>query len=274
VSTNDNQTLSLKTKDNIRPLDRKADPIALAGGASGVIVMITALLLLPIIAKAGADREENDDASEAFEYIEARLLKFGEEKDDTKLPDRIVPAMPTAPDEILPLDANENKPPPPKKKPEQQKQPDAVSDDKLREVFDKARAFAEIQDDYIPEGHLDGVPDGEVTDRALASMGATYGRRLKRLFLDRWIVPTLLSKSQLDSLKVKVNIKIDADMMIVGIRFLKKSGNAMFDDSVKNAIDRVRADIKTLPAPPEAIAPKIFGAGINLTFNGKEAVYK
>jgi len=257
-----------------KPLVRGADPVALVGGAGAVIIALVAMLLLPMISEARQKEDTLKVDSPPFEYIEARLLKFGEVKDDTKLPDRIVPALPTAPGEVLSLDMDENKPEPKIEDDKPARQADAVTDDKLREVFDKARAFAEIQDDYIPEGHPDGVPDGDVTDPALASLGATYGHRIKRFFLDRWIVPTLLSEGELANLKVKVNIKVDIEVVIVSVTFLRKSGNRMFDDSVQNAIDRVGKEVRNLPTPPEAIAARVFGSGINLTFNGREASYE
>jgi outer membrane biosynthesis protein TonB len=253
---------------------RKTDPVAVAGGAFGVILMAGVISALPVIAAAGGADEATSGDAEPFEYIEARLLKYGEEKDPEALPDRIVPAQPTAPEDVLPLDRNENKKEPEKKEEKPKPQADAVTDNKLRQVFEKARAFAEIQDDYVPEGHPDGVPEGEVTDPALASMGATYGHRIKRLFLERWVVPTLLPEAALKKLSAKVNIRVDINMVIISATFLKKSGNPMFDDSVQNAIDRVRQEVRTLPPPPEAIASNIFGGGINLKFNGREATYE
>ncbi len=244
--------------------------IAAAVGASGVISVVVGVLLLPVIA-AAVEEAPSKRAVQPFEYIEARLLKQGEVKDDKDLPDRIVPALPTAPEEILPLDADEDKaeiddPD------EKERQPDAVSDDKLREVFDKARAFAEIQDDYVPEGAPDGVPDGDVTDPALASIGNTYAHKLMRVFADRLVYPTLLSATELRRHKAKVHFRVDVDMVITEVEFVSKSGNAMFDDAVQNAIDKVRAEVRSLPPPPEAIAPVVFGGGVNLTFNGADAV--
>lgn len=253
----------------------RTDPVALAGGVVSVFALAAFLLGLPALAEAaGAMGSAPAATAEPFEYIEARLLKWGEIKDKEALPDRIVPALPTAPEDVLALDRNENKEEPKEKKVKTKRQAGAVTDDKLRQVFNKARAFAEIQDNYVPEGHPDGVPDGDVTDPALASIGATYGHRIKRIFLERWVVPTLLSEASLAKLKAKVNIRVDIDMRIISVNFLSKSGNPMFDDSVQNAIDRVRVEVRTLPAPPEAIAPNIFGGGINLKFNGREASYE
>ena len=252
----------------------RIDPLALAGGIVGVIVLLGLTIAIPTIAAAGAALAEDKASAEPFEYIEARLLKFGEIKDKEKLPDRIVPALATAPEDIIPLDRNAFKEPPKETAPKQKRQTGAVVDDQLRQVFDKARAFAEVQDDYIPEGHPDGVPDGDVTDPALASIGATYGHRIRKVITERWVVPTLLTEAQLKGLKAKVLLKFDVDMSIVAMTFLQKSGNRLFDDSIQNAIDRVRAEVKNLPSPPEAIAPKVFGAGIALNMSGAEAHYE
>ncbi|MBN2529260.1 MAG: TonB C-terminal domain-containing protein [Deltaproteobacteria bacterium] len=257
--------------DNIKPSETGTDPVALAGGTAGVIVFVVLMLLLPLLQKAGVGVDSDASQEAPFEYIEARLLKSGEIKDEKELPDRIVPAKPTAPKEVIPLDRKENKPEPPKKEEKPERQVDAQDDDKLREVFDKARAFAEIQDDYVPEGHPDGVPDGDVTDPNLASLGATYGRRITRFIKERWVVPTLISDAERKGLKVKVNLKFNAEMTIIEYRIMKPSGNQMFDDSVKNAIERTQKEVRHLPEPPEAIASRIYGGGLALTLHGADA---
>ncbi|MBN2716833.1 MAG: TonB C-terminal domain-containing protein [Deltaproteobacteria bacterium] len=257
--------------DNIKPSQTGSDPVALAGGTAGVIVFVVLMLLLPLLEKAGLGPDSDEAGDAPFEYIEARLLKLGEIKDEKALPDRIVPAMATAPEEVIALDRNAQKPEPPPKEEKPERQVDAKDDDKLREVFDKARAFAEIQDDYVPEGHPDGVPDGDVTDPALASMGATYGRRITRYIRDRWIVPTLISDAERNGLKVTVTIKFNAEMTIIDYRILKSSGNRMFDDSVINAIERTQKEVRNLPEPPEAIASRVYGGGLAVKLYGADA---
>ncbi|MBN2804604.1 MAG: TonB C-terminal domain-containing protein [Deltaproteobacteria bacterium] len=246
------------------------DPVALVLGSGGVIAAIVAMLLLPLVTRASAEKSDQQ-AGEPFEYVEARILKFGEIKDDTKLPDRIVPPMPTAPEEIIPLDRDENKEEPPKKEEIEEKQPDAVTDDKLRQVFEKARAFAEIQDDYVPEGHPDGVPDGDVTDPLLASMGATYGRKITKYIKERWIVPTLISDKEKAELHVKILIKFDSEMTITEFKILKGTKNRLFDDSVTNAVERTQKEVKHLPEPPDEVAPMIYGGGLVITLHGADA---
>ena len=71
--------------------------------------------------------------------------------------------------------------------------------------------------------------------------------------------------------KVKILLKFDIDMTIVQFKILKRSGNRLFDDSIQNAIDRVRAEVKRLPTPPEAIAGVVFGRGIAITLHGADA---
>ena len=251
------------------------DPVAFAGGSASVLLLCALVLALPTIAKAsGLFSLDDDGAGEPLEYIEARLLKYGEIKDKEALPDRIVPALPTAPEEVVPLDRDAQKPEPKVKTVKEKPQSDAVLDDKLRQVFDKARAFAEIQDEYVPEGHPDGVPDGDVTDPALASIGATYLHRIRRIINERWRVPTLIPEGELKTLKARMLLRFDIDMTISRVKFLKRSGNRLFDDSAQNAIDRVRQEVRTLPDPPEAIAGRIFDTGIVMNFNGADAQYE
>jgi hypothetical protein len=250
----------------------RVDGVAFTGGSLSVVILFGLLLALPAMETAsGLFGDEQNANDQPFEYIEARLLKFGEIKDKEAMPDRIVPALPTAPEEVLALDKNPRKEEPKKRIQKEKRQRAAVDDDKLRKVFERARAFAEIQDDYVPEGHPDGVPDGDVTDPALASMGSTYGYRIKRIITERLSVPNLISENQLKKLKVKILLKFDIDMTIVQFKFLMKSGNRLFDDAIQNAVDRVRKEVRQLPSPPEAIAGVVFGKGIAITLHGAEA---
>jgi hypothetical protein len=256
-------------------LGSRVDPLALFAGVAAVGMLAAAIFFLPKLAAASAEERSAFGEVAPLEYVEARLLKLGEIKDPDALPDRIVPALPTAPEEVIPLDRDAHKPEPAEKKPKKpKKQADAVTDDKLRQVFDRARAFAEIQDDYIPEGHPDGVPDGDVTDPALASMGQTYGRRITRLIQERLVVPTLISEAQKSKLSAKILLRFDIDMTISKFEFVRRSGNKLFDDAIQTAIDRVRLEVRNLPAPPEVIAPTVFGGGIAIRINGRDSQFE
>ena len=93
---------------------------------------------------------------------------------------------------------------------------------------------------------------------------------IKRVIKERLSIPNLISDEQLKKLKAKILLKFDIDMSIVQFKFLRRSGNRLFDDSIQNAIDRVRTEVRALPTPPEAIAGVVFGRGIAITLHGTD----
>jgi len=240
-------------------------------GASATVVihgLVAGIIVFLSLSSAGG--KTMDSSAKPINFIAARLVRQGKPPDPKKLPDRIVPALPTAPPKTIPLDQNEAKAPPPQK-PKEEAQPDAVKDDKLRKVFNRARAFGEVTDNNVEEGSPDGVPEGEVTDPNEAALGDLYATRLYRLFKDRWVVPTLIAEKELDKMSCQVVIQLDADLSIHKFQIFKSSGNQLFDDSVLNAIQRVRDEVRKLPEPPSEIAPILFSAGMVLRFHGKDA---
>ncbi|MCU0663463.1 MAG: TonB C-terminal domain-containing protein, partial [Myxococcota bacterium] len=241
-------------------------PLALLAGATSTMIMAALMIALPTISAAAA---KPNPKHKPFEFIEARLLKAGEIKDPDKMPDRIAPVQATAPEEVLPLDSNAQKQERDTEK-KTERQREAVDDNKLRQVYDKARAFAEIQD-VVPEGHPDGVPDGDVTDPRLASLGDMYGRKIMKLIQERWLVATIFSNEELKRLHAKLVLRFDVDMSISSYEISKSSGNRRFDDSILAAVETVKVEVKTLPSPPEAIAAQIFGGGIEIKMNGASA---
>ena len=67
--------LPRETRAYARP---RIDGIALAGGSFSVLVLLGLLLALPAMASA-SNLFSGDQDDAPFEYIEARLLKFGED---------------------------------------------------------------------------------------------------------------------------------------------------------------------------------------------------
>ena len=257
--------------DTVAPLARNADPVALVGGFTGLFATLVGMLLLPsVLGAVTVATHPQAPAQDPFSYVEARLLRKGEIKEPDRLPDRIVPQLPTAPEEVLPLDRQERKPQV-EAKPVEKKQRDAGDDDKRRQVFDRARAFDEIQDDYVPVGHPDGVPDGDVSDPALASAGDMYAREISQLISERWVISTLISDAERKKLRVTVLLRFNASMGISAFQITHKSGNALFDDSVLHAIERLQTEVRRLPDPPEAVAPRVFGGGLSIRLHGVDA---
>jgi hypothetical protein len=217
----------------------------------------------------GIMSEEEEEETEVS-FIVARLVKLGTPPEDTKsLPHRKVPALATGPRDNVPVSTELN--PPENEPPSDEKAlPFAVDDPKLREIFDTARAFAEVQDNPMVEGHPDGVPEGEVTDPALAKAGDLYATKLYKLFKGMWVVPSLITDKERQGLVVKVKLNIGFDLKITSFKLVKKSGNGQFDASVVEIFKKFEAEGTRLPEPPEEIAEKLFEGGLVIRFHGKD----
>jgi len=257
-----------------KPTARKANASATAIGIGTTLLVhgiVTGLAVLLTVSPGMSSSLSGKKPEGPINFIPARLVRLGKPPDPNAMPQRVVPALPTAPPDSVAVSKEEN-PPPPKEKPAKDKrQTDALDDEKLRKVFNRARAFGEITDDYMPEGSPDGVPEGEVTDPSQAQLGDIYATKLYRLFKDRWVVPTLISEKDLDDLKCSILIQLDADLSIHNYRVHRSSGNRLFDDSVLNAIKRINDEVRRLPEPPAPLAPVLFSAGLVLRFHGKDA---
>jgi len=217
----------------------------------------------------GLVSDEEEEETEVS-FIVARLVKLGTPPEDTdSLPHRKVPALATGPKDKIPVSTELN--PPENEPPSEEKAlPFAVDDPKLREIFDTARAFAEIQDNPTVEGHPDGVPEGEVTDPALAKAGDLYATKLYKMFKNLWVVPSLITEKERQGLVVKVKIEIGTDLKISDYKLVKKSGNGQFDASVVEIFRKLEAEGRKLPEPPDEIAEKLFEGGLVIRFHGKD----
>ena len=218
----------------------------------------------------GLIAEEEPAEEKEVSFIAARLVKLGTPPEDSKaLPHRKVPALATGPKDTVPLSTEMNPPdnPPPEGK---AALPFAVEDPKLREIFDTARAFAEVTDNPVVEGMPDGVPEGEVTDPALAKAGDLYATKLYKIFKNLWVVPSLISEKERMTLVAKVKLVIGADLKIHDATIVKKSGNGQFDGSVMEIFKKFEAENMRLPEPPDEIAGKLFEGGLVIRFHGKD----
>lgn len=216
-----------------------------------------------------ADRKEEESEKEV-KFIVARLVKLGTPPEDSKaMPHRKVPALATGPKDQIPV-SSELYPPDVQPPDEEKALPFAVEDPKLRKIFDTARAFAEITDNLMVEGHPDGVPEGEVTDPSLVKAGDLYATKLYRIFKNMWVVPSLIPAGERIALIVKVKLVIGPDLKIHDYKFVKKSGNGQFDSSVIEIFKKFEAENKRLPEPPDEIASKLFEGGLVIRFHGKD----
>ena len=85
------------------------------------------------------------------------------------------------------------------------------------------------------EGVIGGFVNGKFTGRGIGLSFQLYHAQIEERIMNNWILPTFLLKKQL-ALEAIVIIRIRRDGHITKIKFEKKSGNSIFDRSVKEAI--------------------------------------
>ena len=103
----------------------------------------------------------------------------------------------------------------------------AGSHESARQDFTRRRSAPPIKGNKISKGtSLSG--DAKESDQA-----NYYDQFLGRL-RDNWALPVWLSRQNLSA---QVQIYIDARGRLHGFRFVKLSGNAQFDDAVKQALE-------------------------------------
>ncbi len=140
-------------------------------------------------------------------------------------------------------------------------------------VFSAFNANSQTANSIIAAtSHEDYREKNSDSDKKLEELGATYGHKIKSIFMEKWILPSALSTEELEGLTAKVNMKFNLDMSIISTSIINSSGNKLFDDSVLGAIDRVRKESPSLPSPPEEIEANVFGGGINVKFKGAEGI--
>jgi len=201
----------------------------------------------------------------------ARLLRLGDQPDPGKLPDRIVPALPTAPNDGIPV-SKELEPPPPEKQEKKARPLNPVEDDKLRDIFSRIRAFGEVTDHATTQGHPMGVPGGDVSDPALAQAGSLWARDVVRVLKAYITYPTIIPEDELKRLHCKVEVKVGRDLIPQEVKLAKRgtSRNQFFDQAVLDGFEQMRIKRVKLPRPPQELEEPLFGQGLELTFHGRD----
>jgi hypothetical protein len=192
--------------------------------------------------------------------VEARFVQKGVKREPDKLPDRVVPLKSTAPDDATVVSKNMNpeKPEKPKEKP-----PDPTQD-LLTRIGDRAQQFAEIADRKEKEGDPDGVEGGTATE---AQAGDLYAGQLYNFFKRHWTIPNTLSDPS--KLVAHAEFEITRDLRIGAFSVVKSSSDALFDQSVEDLFNKLRAERIELPEPPAEVAYKFLGQKIVTRFHGR-----
>lgn len=231
---------------------------ALAGSATSVGAHAGVLLLLVVLGHAshGADAEPQTYIEE--HVVAAEFVQLGKRPDPKKLPKRKVPRKTTAPKDSVAVSKNMDPPKPEKKKEER---PDEAEEDLLTRLGDRAKAFAEIAEEQEREGDPEGIEEGTATE---AKEGNLYLGKLKSFFERGWTIPQTLGDT--DGLLVVATVEITGDLHVGPHRIVRGSGVPLFDQSVEDRFNQLRAQGTTLPEPPPEIANQFLGQKITIRF--------
>lgn len=257
---------------------RQRESTTLAVAITGSLLVHSSLFLVMLVLKLlGIDPSmwvqapTPSDGPTPVSIMPARLLKLGEQPEEGKLPDRIVPALPTAPNDGVPV-AQKLDPPPPAE-PQKTKRPlNPVEDDKLRDIFSRIRAFGEVTDHSTNQGHPMGVPGGDVSDPALAQAGSLWARQVIRVLKAYVTFPTIIPEPELKRLRCKVEVKVGRDLIPQEVKLARKgtSRNAFYDQAVLDGFEQMRVKRVKLPRPPQELEEALYGQGLKITFYGRD----
>lgn len=258
--------------DDVRPpslLKRRVIDGKMAFG--GILFMIGAHLLVPgliaavvaALAASGVGKEPTRVIPEN-KVVEARFVKLGKPFDPRKIPNRKVPVKTTAPQPGVAVSKNEN--PPKVNKPDAGKPPPKAEENLLRNLGDRAQAFAEIAKKSEEEGDPQGIEDGtETTARA----GDIYRGQLVMFFKRGWSIPTTLGDTS--KLTTRARVEITPDRHVGPHQIVNPSGEPLFDQSVEDRFNELRSLGTTLPEPPPEVRSQFQGSWqLDINFIGKK----
>jgi hypothetical protein len=261
-----------------------ATGLVLSAAVHAVLIGIIATRAHEVIVQEREDaarRAEAQPQNVPFSFIPARLLKLGNETPETEMPQREVPALPTAPPEpeVVPnLTPNPDssiagaRPVPrspmdidPRRLAQRVRR--ATPDDEVNLVWDRLRQdFPEKGGRSRVRGFLDGDPNGTELDRANARPGDWYATELMQFFQDRWTIPNMISQRELNRLSCKVRIALDSGFRVVDYEMTRGSTNDRYDASVLEVLRRLREDRTPLPPVPSQVRDYIVANGMILTW--------
>lgn len=245
------------------------DEILLGALIAGVLHLAC---LGPLVARTlnggfmfSSDEEEEPLVSKPV--VQAKLLKLGKPLDPKRLPDRLVPRARTAKHHKITASRED-----PANKPDAGAEPPPnTQDSDLQNLIAKSDPFAEDAGAARPEeGSEFGVDGGTETDPAKVRAGDMYAAMLAKYFHERWQYPTVISQGEANHLCVVMRVNISPRMVIWHVRQdpVKQSGNALFDDSARNMLQKLLDTRATLPTPPPEVAELYKGRTVDILLAG------
>ncbi|MBX3128969.1 MAG: TonB C-terminal domain-containing protein [Polyangiaceae bacterium] len=265
-------------------------PFEIGSALTGAALIQAGFLTLLVV--AGAGRTKIDAVQEKAErevpiavqpvLDDAPLMKLGgKKKVRAKLPDMWTKQAPVLVPESAELSA-----PTPKAKDDpaaiptsavatgdaQAPPPDAQVTDAQAVVADAAAvpdsSGAPAESEVVGEGDPSGVKEGTTTDPLQANWKKTYHVRILSWFNARFRPPVAeVPCEELKNLTAGVTANVSPDRTVTGYSMGKASGNAVFDQRVRSAMDGMVG--QQLPPPPPLCTDCNVPAAVSVTFSGR-----
>lgn len=200
--------------------------------------------------------------------IKASLVRLGKPRDEKLLP-RIEEAPPPPPPEAAkPVEPVAPAPPTPAAVPiptkdakPEPKTPTAPSKDSKansKSLFDAMNKVARQGKAEPLEGQADGDPNGDSAKQE----GERYFAALSSVVKRNYDVSDSIPEAERQSLKAEVVIRIDTDGKLLAVSVSKSSGNQMFDDAVRAAVQRSAP----FGPPPDHLRSGLKSDGVAVSF--------
>jgi TonB family protein len=142
----------------------------------------------------------------------------------------------------------------------------AAREKKLKSALERMKSLAKIADDEASTQKQTAIIKNNMLSKgtslspdARESMTNSYLDLLRDRLQSHWALPVWLARQKLDA---QVLLYIDAKGRVTGVKFAKSSGNARFDDEVRNAITKSQP----LPPPPDGIETSLLANGVLIGF--------
>ncbi len=151
----------------------------------------------------------------------------------------------------------------PKNSQKTEKKPDPKK--RAKDALARIKALSRIKDDSEAAGGTTAVKGNQLSRgtslsaEARESMETSYIDLLWERLQDSWALPLWLQGRDFEA---QLYITIDSRGSLTGLRFVRRSGNAAFDDYVTQAV----RDAQPFPPPPEALRSTLSSRGVLLGF--------
>lgn len=262
--------------------DDVAPPSLLAGrplGAGAIVVGVLValsshlglpLLLMLIFFVAKVVTGATDDVRtpiDTRDVVVAHFIEKGVHFDPRHLPNRRVNRLSTAPRRDRVVVSKNMNPREPQETLDMGPTPENAQVAELLNIGDRAQIFAELAAAVEREGDPNGVEGGFAT----AQEGDLYLGQFVMFFRRGWSTPTVVDAETLQTLSATANVELSSDGHLTSFSITAGSGNALFDQSVLDRFEALRAADATIPEPPATVRDQYYGRTRSVRFNGRDA---